>query len=158
MENFDITSVLNQRIYLLIIVASVSDRYSLHINCGGNEVTVNGTTFESDTDSAGPSNLFESKTNWAVSTTGYFADNDSPKDSYTTGNSSRLTVANPELYMNARLSPISLTYYAFCLGNGNYTVKLHFAEIMFTNDKNYSSLGRRLFDVYIQVAYQTYSN
>ncbi|XP_024019466.1 probable leucine-rich repeat receptor-like serine/threonine-protein kinase At3g14840 isoform X2 [Morus notabilis] len=124
--------------------------YSLHINCGGKEVTVNGTTFESDTDSAGPSNLFVSKTNWAVSTTGYFADNDSPKDSYTTGNLSSLTVANPELYMNARLSPISLTYYAFCLGNGNYTVKLHFAEIMFTNDTTYSSLGRRLFDVYIQ--------
>ncbi|GMN72118.1 hypothetical protein TIFTF001_054684 [Ficus carica] len=69
-------------------------------------------------------------------------------------NSSTLTVANPKLYMNARLSPISLTYYAFCLVNGSYTVKLHFAEIMFTNDKKYSSLGRRLFDVYIQVASQ----
>ena len=58
---------------------------------------------------------------------------------------------NSALYMNARLSALSLTYYAFCLGNGNYTVKLQFAEIMFTDDKTYSSLGRRIFDVYIQV-------
>ncbi|GMN72707.1 hypothetical protein TIFTF001_053596 [Ficus carica] len=80
--------------------------------------------------------------------------NNSFKDPYITGNSSTLTVANPELYMNARLSPILLTYYAFCLVNGNYTVKLHFAEIMFTNDNTYSSHGRRLFDVYIQVPSQ----
>ncbi|GLT38035.1 hypothetical protein SLA2020_123060 [Shorea laevis] len=30
------------------------------------------------------------------------------------------------------------------------TVNLHFAEIMFTDDKTYSSLGRRIFDIYIQ--------
>ncbi|RYR50523.1 hypothetical protein Ahy_A07g037153 isoform B [Arachis hypogaea] len=57
---------------------------------------------------------------------------------------------NDELYRDARVSPVSLTYYAFCLGNGNYTVNLHFAEIMFTDDKTYSSLGRRVFDIYIQ--------
>ncbi|KDP24894.1 hypothetical protein JCGZ_25156 [Jatropha curcas] len=52
--------------------------------------------------------------------------------------------------MTARISPISLTYYGFCMGNGNYTVGLHFAEIMFTNDNTYNSLGRRIFDIYIQ--------
>ncbi|XP_058100947.1 probable LRR receptor-like serine/threonine-protein kinase At1g07650 isoform X2 [Magnolia sinica] len=57
---------------------------------------------------------------------------------------------NSELYTKARLSPISLTYYGLCLHNGNYTVKLHFAEIMFMDDKTYSSLGKRIFDVYIQ--------
>ncbi|GLT46362.1 hypothetical protein SLA2020_201230 [Shorea laevis] len=55
-----------------------------------------------------------------------------------------------QLYISARLSPISLTYYSFCMGNGNYTVNLHFAEIMFTDDKTYKSLGRRIFDIYIQ--------
>ncbi|KAK2368168.1 putative leucine-rich repeat receptor serine/threonine-protein kinase [Trifolium repens] len=30
------------------------------------------------------------------------------------------------------------------------TVNLHFAEIMFTDDQTYSSLGRRIFDIYIQ--------
>ncbi|CAI8593283.1 unnamed protein product [Vicia faba] len=33
---------------------------------------------------------------------------------------------------------------------GNYNVKLHFAEIMFSNDRTFSSLGRRIFDVSIQ--------
>ncbi|KAF3451337.1 hypothetical protein FNV43_RR07432 [Rhamnella rubrinervis] len=34
--------------------------------------------------------------------------------------------------------------------NGNYTVNLHFAEIQFTNDQTYRSLGRRIFDIYVQ--------
>ncbi|KAK2368189.1 putative leucine-rich repeat receptor serine/threonine-protein kinase [Trifolium repens] len=48
-----------------------------------------------------------------------------------------------------------------CLGNNscpkhryslriNCGVNLHFAEIMFTDDQTYSSLGRRIFDIYIQ--------
>ena len=73
-------------------------------------------------------------------------------DKYILENSSKLSVANPELYMNARLSPLSLTYYAFCLGTGTYKINLHFAEIKFTNDATYSSLGRRVFDIYIQVS------
>ncbi|KAK0599605.1 hypothetical protein LWI29_006871 [Acer saccharum] len=54
------------------------------------------------------------------------------------------------LYTEARLSPISLTYYGFCMGNGKYSVNLHFAEIMFTDDKTYNSSGRRIFDIYVQ--------
>lgn len=56
-----------------------------------------------------------------------------------------------ELYTNARVSPISLTYYGFCLANGSYTVNLHFAEIMIPDDQTYGSLGRRIFDIYLQV-------
>ncbi|RZC71879.1 hypothetical protein C5167_035109 [Papaver somniferum] len=60
-------------------------------------------------------------------------------------------MADSELYMAARKSPLSLTYYGFCLINGNYTVNLHFAEIEFLpNDKSQDSLGRRVLDVYIQ--------
>ncbi|RWR96265.1 Protein kinase domain-containing protein [Cinnamomum micranthum f. kanehirae] len=55
-----------------------------------------------------------------------------------------------DLNTTARLSPLSLTYYGLCLGNGNYIVKLHFAEIVFTDDRTYSSIGKRIFDVYIQ--------
>ncbi|XP_012843380.1 PREDICTED: probable LRR receptor-like serine/threonine-protein kinase At1g07650 [Erythranthe guttata] len=65
-------------------------------------------------------------------------------------NNSSISGSNSKLYMDTRRSPLSLTYYGFCLINGNYTANLHFAEIMFTNDKTYSSLGRRIFDVYIQ--------
>ncbi|KAI8006244.1 putative leucine-rich repeat receptor-like serine/threonine-protein kinase [Camellia lanceoleosa] len=120
-----------------------------HINCGGSKVVaVDGKTYEEDTDPAGPSRLFISPTNWAFSSTGDFVENDSP--TYIGKNSSRLSMKNSELYMNARLSPLSLTYYGFCLLNGNYTVNLHFAEIVFTDDETYSSVGRRIFDVYIQ--------
>nr|XP_011461996.1 PREDICTED: probable LRR receptor-like serine/threonine-protein kinase At1g07650 [Fragaria vesca subsp. vesca] len=53
-------------------------------------------------------------------------------------------------YTTARLSPLSLTYYAHCLANGNYTVKLHFAEIVLRDNRSYYGVGRRMFDVYIQ--------
>ncbi|XP_044506660.1 probable leucine-rich repeat receptor-like serine/threonine-protein kinase At3g14840 isoform X3 [Mangifera indica] len=124
--------------------------YSLNINCGGKEVTVNGTTYEADINQAGPSYFYLSQSNWAYSSTGYFLDDALLKEKYIGQNSSILSIKDPHLYMQARLSPLSLTYYGFCLGNGMYTVKLHFAEIMFTDDKTYSSLGRRIFDVYIQ--------
>ncbi|XP_022717350.1 probable leucine-rich repeat receptor-like serine/threonine-protein kinase At3g14840 isoform X2 [Durio zibethinus] len=125
--------------------------YSLHINCGGRDVTIGGnTTYEDDTDGAGPSRFFQSRNNWAFSSTGHFLDDDRETDTYTWTNSSKLSMDGSQLYMTARLSPISLTYYGFCLGDGNYTVNLHFAEIMFTNDDTYSSLGRRIFDIYLQ--------
>ncbi|CBI20129.3 unnamed protein product, partial [Vitis vinifera] len=125
--------------------------YSMRINCGGKEVIVDGNTkYEDDTDSGGPSKFYQSRTNWAFSSTGHFMDNDRPTDSFIGTNMSRFTMENSGLYTTARLSALSLTFYGFCLENGNYTVKLHFAEITFTDDKTYSSLGRRLFDVYVQ--------
>ncbi|KAL5736613.1 hypothetical protein ACOSQ2_031401 [Xanthoceras sorbifolium] len=124
--------------------------YSLHINCGGKQMTINGNTiFEDDTDRAGPSR-YVSRSNWAFSSTGHFLDDDRSPDTYIWTNSSILLMNDTQLYMQARLSPISLTYYGFCMGNGNYTVNLHFAEIMFTDDKTYNSFGRHVFDVYIQ--------
>ncbi|KAM1001307.1 hypothetical protein ACFX2I_007839 [Malus domestica] len=127
--------------------------YSLHINCGGKQFTVAGekdTVYDDDTFQAGPSLFYQSSTNWALSSTGWFIDVERPYDTFIGTNGTRLSMANPQLYMNARLSPISLTYFGFCLGNGNYTVNLHFAEIMFRNGKTYKSLGRRIFDIYIQ--------
>ncbi|XP_061351363.1 probable leucine-rich repeat receptor-like serine/threonine-protein kinase At3g14840 [Gastrolobium bilobum] len=124
--------------------------YSLHINCGGKLVTFNGSTYDDDLDAAGPARFHQSGTrNWAFSSTGNFMDNDGG-DYYTWSNKSRLPMVNSELYMTARVSPISLTYYGFCLGNGNYTVNLHFAEIMFNDDQTFNNLGRRVFDIYIQ--------
>ena len=134
------------------IVAFFPEFYSMHINCGGKEVIVDGNTkYEDDTDSGGPSKFYQSRTNWAFSSTGHFMDNDRPMDSFIGTNMSRFTMENSGLYTTARLSALSLTFYGFCLENGNYSVKLHFAKITFTDDKTYSSLGRRLFDVYVQV-------
>ncbi|RDX85493.1 putative LRR receptor-like serine/threonine-protein kinase, partial [Mucuna pruriens] len=122
---------------------------SLHINCGGHELTVGTKTYEADSDNAGPAMYKEGGSNLAFSNTGHFVDN-STSLLYTTKNATILYMTNTELYKNARISPISLTYYGFCLENGKYKVKLHFAEIMFTDDSTFSSLGRRVFDVYIQ--------
>ena len=128
-----------------------------YINCGGEEVTVrvNGTrraTFTEDQDSGGASKYVLSRERWAFSSTGNFLD-DNSVDSYiyTGKNISGLTMPDSKLYTKARLSPLSLTYYGLCLWNGSYTVNLHFAEIMFADNESYSSLGKRLFDIYIQV-------
>ncbi|KAK6123956.1 hypothetical protein DH2020_042301 [Rehmannia glutinosa] len=69
---------------------------------------------------------------------------------YLAKNVSALRLNDSELYTEARLSPLSLTYYGRCLANGNYTVTLHFAEIIFRDNQSFQSLGRRMFDVYIQ--------
>ncbi|XP_034702110.1 probable LRR receptor-like serine/threonine-protein kinase At1g07650 isoform X2 [Vitis riparia] len=127
--------------------------YSLRINCGGKETSINGsTTYEADLEPTGAS-MFYLGQHWAFSSTGNFMDNDVDGDAYIEANTSSLSnvsVLDVELYKKARVSPLSLTYYGLCLGNGNYTVKLHFAEIIFINDKSFNSLGERIFDVYIQ--------
>uniref|UniRef100_A0A0E0IHZ1 non-specific serine/threonine protein kinase n=1 Tax=Oryza nivara TaxID=4536 RepID=A0A0E0IHZ1_ORYNI len=126
-------------------------RYSLNINCGDKEVTINGTKYETDVEPKGASLLYQSPgSNWAFSSTGNFMDNNINDDSYIATSASKLTVPNSELYAKARLSPLSLTYYGLCMHNGSYTVKLHFAEIVFTNDSTYCSLGKRRFNVFIQ--------
>ncbi|RWR96264.1 Protein kinase domain-containing protein [Cinnamomum micranthum f. kanehirae] len=127
-----------------------------YINCGGEKVTapVNGThrttTFTEDQYPRGASRYFQSGEHWAFSSTGNFLDIRGYPDIYIGKNISKLTMPDSKLYTTARLSPLSLTYYGLCLWNGSYTVKLHFAEIMFSDNKSYSSLGKRIFDIYIQ--------
>ncbi|XP_058754541.1 probable leucine-rich repeat receptor-like serine/threonine-protein kinase At3g14840 isoform X2 [Vicia villosa] len=123
--------------------------YSLYINCGGYQAIVNRTTYDGDSDSSGPARSHATE-NWAFSSTGLFIEHDILGRTFTPQNISKLTMEDAELYMNARISPISLTYYGFCLASGSYTVNLHFAEIMFTDDQTYGSLGRRVFDIYLQ--------
>ncbi|GAY67129.1 hypothetical protein CUMW_254090 [Citrus unshiu] len=59
-------------------------------------------------------------------------------------------VIDAPLYDEARLCPNSLKYYGFCLQNGNYNVSLHFSEIVFAKNDDYSSSAKRVFDIYIQ--------
>lgn len=122
----------------------------MHINCGGQETIIKGIKYEADTEERGASTFYLGP-NWAFSSTGDFMDNDVNADSYIYTNTSILSTLHPQLYTKARLSPLSLTYYGLCMMNGSYTVKLHFAEIVFTNDNTFSSLGKRLFNVFIQV-------
>ncbi|KAJ4879954.1 putative LRR receptor-like serine/threonine-protein kinase [Raphanus sativus] len=71
-------------------------------------------------------------------------------DTYIISTSLTLPGDSPDLYKTARRSALSLVYYAFCLENGPYNVKLHFMEIQFSDKQPYSGLGRRMFDVYVQ--------
>ena len=56
-----------------------------------------------------------------------------------------------ELYQTARMSASSLRYYGLGLENGNYTVVLQFAEAGYPDTQTWQSLGRRVFDIYVQV-------
>ncbi|CAN6553259.1 unnamed protein product [Malus baccata var. baccata] len=131
-------------------------RYStcLHVNCGGNDITVEGDkgeiVYEGDGGIEGGSAEYFLNDNsyWGFSSTGDFMDDN---DFQNTRYSVSLSSSNLSgLYTTARISPISITYFHYCLENGNYTVSLHFAEIQFTNDQTYTSLGRRIFDIYVQ--------
>ncbi|KAH6785316.1 hypothetical protein C2S51_037771 [Perilla frutescens var. frutescens] len=113
---------------------------------------------EYEADGGGDAKFYQSS-HWGFSRTGEFLNVD---DTLGFGTSFTRSLDNTnalisndnshdlQLYQDARLSPLSLTYFGFCLRNGNYSVKLHFAEIMFTNDTTHRSLGRRIFDIYIQ--------
>ena len=104
----------------------------MHINCGGNETTIGNIKYEADLERGGAAKLVLMKDDsWGFSSTGDFWGIRSTAYDYIAKNGSMLKINDSELYMDARLSPLSLTYYARCLAKGNYTVKLHFAEIIF---------------------------
>lgn len=132
-----------------------SDSSCLHVNCGGKDATIKESKqkiiYQGDENvQGGPAKFYLNPDEfWGFSSTGDFMDdNDKQNLRYSVSlSSSNLTV----LDATARRSPISLTYFHYCLENGMYTVKLRFAEIQFTNDRTYNSLGRRVFDIYIQV-------
>ncbi|KAL0442596.1 UNVERIFIED_CONTAM: putative LRR receptor-like serine/threonine-protein kinase RFK1, partial [Sesamum latifolium] len=123
---------------------------SLHGNCGGDDLTIKERNrrviYEGD--SGGDSAAYLSGNYCGFTSTGDFLD----EPNYQNSRSIRITPTSDlsDLYSTARLSPLSLTYFHYGLENGNYNVSLHFAEILFTNDSTYNSLGKRMFDIYIQ--------
>lgn len=124
--------------------------HSLFINCGGTKIPFEGNEYEGDQSSGGPSYFFYSPEKWAYTSAGVFMGKDKAK--YVAENSFSLNVTDAEFYQTARLAPASLKYYGLCLKKGSYRVRLHFAEIMYSDGKNFSSLGKRIFDVSIQVS------
>ncbi|KAI3809625.1 hypothetical protein L1987_19221 [Smallanthus sonchifolius] len=124
---------------------------SLYINCGGGSLKIGNNEYQSDLEAGGASYFYAVDSRWGFSNTGNFLD-DGLRDSYIAQESCGISMNASYLYNSARVSALSLTYYAFCLLRGSYNVRLHFAEIIFTNDGTYSSLGRRVFDIYIQVS------
>ncbi|XP_050255983.1 probable LRR receptor-like serine/threonine-protein kinase At1g53430 isoform X4 [Quercus robur] len=120
--------------------------YSLFINCGGEIEKFEGNEYEPDINPDGRSQFSSISEEWGYSSTGVFMDKDSAP--YRAQNTFSLNVTG--IYETARVAPLSLRYYGLCLQKGSYKVKLHFAEIMFSNDQTFSSLGRRIFNVSIQ--------
>ncbi|XP_065626540.1 probable LRR receptor-like serine/threonine-protein kinase At1g56140 [Quercus suber] len=127
-------------------------RYSeFAIKCGGPQITSsNGIVYERDNETLGPATYYVVDTErWAVSNVGYFSGSNNAQ--YTSSSLSQFTnTLDSELFRTTRLSASSLRYYGLGLENGNYTVSLPFAEIAFVNSNTWQSLGRRVFDIYIQ--------
>ncbi|XP_057453357.1 probable LRR receptor-like serine/threonine-protein kinase At1g56140 [Lotus japonicus] len=133
---------------------SGAGRYSdFAIKCGGPQITsVDGTVYQMDNDTLGPAKYFVTDTDrWAVSNVGLFTGSNNPL--YKSFVSNQFTgTLDSELFQTARLSASSLRYYGMGLENGFYNVTLQFAEtaILDSTTSTWKSLGRRVFDIYIQ--------
>ncbi|KAK6264551.1 hypothetical protein SCA6_019985, partial [Theobroma cacao] len=124
----------------------------LYINCGGDKVTAGRDTFERDVQPEGASTFHISDDKkWGYSSMGIYDPTQSRAMSYT-HSIDKCPFQNIEgsLYQTARVAPISLKYFGFCMKNGLYIVKLDFAEITIKEEAEHKSRGNRLFDVLIQ--------
>ena len=119
---------------------------------GGNSLTEGKFVYEGDAAvESGDAKYYTSSDDWGFSSGGDFMDDDNYQNTRFVATAPSTHIS--ELYRTARVSPLSLTYVRYCMENGDYTIILHFAEILFTNDSTYNSLGRRIFDIYIQVTF-----
>ncbi|KAF8408700.1 hypothetical protein HHK36_004764 [Tetracentron sinense] len=132
-----------------------SPRYAnFSIKCGGKEMrSSEGVVFEAENSTLGPASYYvvDHTNKWAVSNAGMFAGR--PNAEYVETTQAQIeNTLNSEIFQTARLSPGSLRYYGLGLENGSYTVKLLFAETRFDERRSllWTSLGRRVFDIYIQ--------
>jgi len=108
--------------------------------------------YERENETLGPASYFVTDTSrWAASNVGLFTNNNNP--AFTSFVSNQFTnTMNSELFQTARLSPSSLRYYGLGLENGFYNITLQFAETAIEDSTiRWQSLGRRVFDIYIQV-------
>ncbi|XP_038877806.1 probable LRR receptor-like serine/threonine-protein kinase At1g56140 isoform X3 [Benincasa hispida] len=129
---------------------------SFGINCGGPKfVSASVGEYERENEIVGAASYYVSDSEtWAVSDVGYFPKDTKNSSSYNRDNGKTIHIANTngsELFQTQELSTSSLRFYGLDLENGNYTVTLHFAELAFPNLSTWSSLGRRIFDIYIQI-------
>nr|XP_027186814.1 probable LRR receptor-like serine/threonine-protein kinase At1g56130 isoform X3 [Cicer arietinum] len=127
-------------------------RYSdFAIKCGGPQTrSTDGTIYQMENETLGPATYFVTDTNrWAVSNVGIFTGSNNPLFKSFVSNQFTGTL-NPELFQTARLSASSLRYYGLGLENGFYNITLQFAETAILDSTTWKSLGRRVFDIYIQ--------
>ncbi|KAL3820918.1 hypothetical protein ACJIZ3_006823 [Penstemon smallii] len=121
------------------------------IKCGGPQMrSATGIVHEADNETLGPAAYYVTRERrWAVSNVGLPSGSRNPQ--YTTNYVTFIpNIRDPELFQEARISAGSLRYYGLGLENGNYTVSLQFVETTIPNPPVWQSLGRRIFDIYIQ--------
>ncbi|XP_058071892.1 probable LRR receptor-like serine/threonine-protein kinase At1g56140 isoform X6 [Magnolia sinica] len=132
---------------------------SFAIRCGGPPMKTNDTEYEGDNEPLGPSTFKASTDKWAVSNVGIFASSSYGDDYMFEGSNRKYNrhtegvfpnTTDLELFKYARISPGSLRYYGLGLENGNYTVNMKFAETEFPDSKTWKSVGKRVFDIYLQ--------
>ncbi|CAD6220476.1 unnamed protein product [Miscanthus lutarioriparius] len=126
---------------------------SFVVDCGSNRSMTgsDNTVYDVDHADLGAASYYvTSETRWGVSNVGKF--NQAPNDSdiIYSSNQQFQNAAVSELYQTARMSASSLRYYGIGLENGNYTVVLQFAEAGYPDTQTWQSLGRRVFDIYVQ--------
>ncbi|CAN6545892.1 unnamed protein product [Malus baccata var. baccata] len=123
------------------------------INCGGPKMLgSDGILYEGEDSALGPATFSVTSTlKWAVSNAGLFYIGN-PSFLENTLEQVTGTDVTPELFQTSRVSAGSLRYYGLGLENGPYTVTLHFAETVYESrtSQTWQSLGRRVFDIYIQ--------
>uniref|UniRef100_A0A0D3G586 non-specific serine/threonine protein kinase n=1 Tax=Oryza barthii TaxID=65489 RepID=A0A0D3G586_9ORYZ len=128
--------------------------YSFAIDCGSKTALrgSDNTIYEADSINLGAASYYVTdQTRWGVSSVGnYFQATDG--NNIISSPQHFQNVVDSELFETARMSPSSLRYYGLGLENGNYTVVLQFAEFAFPDSQTWLSLGRRVFDIYVQGA------
>jgi hypothetical protein len=126
---------------------------SFAVDCGSNRLisASDNLRYQTDDASLGPASYsVTGAPTWGVSNVGKFVD--APNGSYIIYSSRQFqNTLDSELFQTSRMSPSSLRYYGIGLENGNYTVTLQFAEFGIEDTQTWKSLGRRVFDIYVQV-------
>uniref|UniRef100_A0A0D3G0D3 non-specific serine/threonine protein kinase n=1 Tax=Oryza barthii TaxID=65489 RepID=A0A0D3G0D3_9ORYZ len=124
---------------------------SFAVNCGGPLTSgSDNLRYQSDEVNLGDASYYiTGEPTWGVSTVGRFMD--ASNGGYTIRSSRQFqNTLDTEMFQNTRTSASSLRYYGIGLENGNYTVTLQFAEFGFEDTQSWKSLGRRVFDIYLQ--------
>uniref|UniRef100_A0A0D9ZWD4 non-specific serine/threonine protein kinase n=1 Tax=Oryza glumipatula TaxID=40148 RepID=A0A0D9ZWD4_9ORYZ len=136
------------------LTGMLRDDYSFAVDCGSKTALrgSDNTIYEADPTNLGDASYYvNDQTRWGVSSVGnYFQATDG--NNIISSPQHFQNVVDLELFETARMSPSSLRYYGLGLENGNYTVVLQFAEFPFPDSQTWLSLGRRVFDIYVQGA------
>ncbi|CAN6240894.1 unnamed protein product [Urochloa humidicola] len=125
---------------------------SFAIDCGSSK-SISGSDnsmYSRDNSNLGYSSYYVTEAGtWGVSNVGKFIDAFQGNDIIYSSRQFQNTT-DMELFQTARMSTSSLRYYGIGLENGNYAVTLQFAEFSFEDSQTWTSVGRRVFDIYVQ--------